>query len=253
MPPKPYIGITGFMDRTEVEHILQDILPAISRRIMIGVLATLNTLRGRPAKRPNRYPPVQRIRDIFTDHPAALNLIHYATDGRDTLADQLLEMTEAGGPRLHGFQLNIAWPDPDQLWRYLTKHPDKMIVLQVGGRAFEAVRHSPERLAQKLADEYYGLIDHVLLDLSGGHGRPLDAGTMGDFLRAVRAGNRETGLGIAGGLGPESVVSILDGLPGEFPDLCVDAEGRLRDENDDLDLGRAGAYLWLALQLFDAV
>jgi hypothetical protein len=39
-------------------------------------------------------------------------------------------------------------------------------------------------------------------------------------------------------------------LAADFPDLSIDAEGRLRDENDDLDLDRVLAYLGLANATF---
>ena len=246
---KPYIGITGFMSLNDAMQVLDAISVNMDRLVMVGVLASLKTMRGAQNKWPNRYPVMDKIADIFPDHPLALNLIHYNTKEKDTLGDQLVAMTGFGGANMHGFQLNIAWPLLDVLRRYRKEHATKQIVLQVGGYAFEVVNHSPEQLAAKVA-EYDGVVEYVLLDPSGGYGKPFDPERARDYLQALKAQNLEMGLGVAGGLSP-TTLDLVRPLTNEFPDLSIDAEGRLRTPEDHLDLAVSSEYLRKAFEMFN--
>lgn len=245
---KPYIGITGFMSYDEVMFVLRQLHDVSCRLIMVGVLASLKTLRGLPNKWPNRYPAVLKIFDIFSIHDLALNLIHYDTKEPETLREQLVEMTRLAGGNLHGFQLNIAWPSLAILQEYRREYPDKKFVLQVGGHAFEMVGHSPDRLAGKVS-EYEGVADYVLLDPSGGYGKPFNPERARDYLFALKAKHLSMGLGVAGGLSP-STLDLVEPLVKDFPDLSIDAEGRLRTKDDHLDLEVATEYVCKALTMF---
>lgn len=200
----PYIGITGFMSREEVVHVLKTVPVDTGRLIMIGVLASQKTMQGIPNKWPNRYPEALKISDIFPNDPRVLNLIHYNTKEQDTLGYQLLAITELGGENLNGLQLNMAWPSPDVIKAFRKVQPAKQIVLQIGGHAFELVNHSPRQLAAKVA-EYERIIDYVLLDPSGGYGRPLDPERIREYLYTLQAKNLDIGLGTAGGLSPTTI------------------------------------------------
>jgi hypothetical protein len=217
--------------------------------LMIGALATMKTMFGLRNKWPNRYQTIDKIADIFPAHPLALNLIHYNTKELGTLTDQLVTMTGFGGKNLHGFQLNIAWPPPTALIAYRERCPAKQIVLQVGGHALEMVDRSPAKLAERAA-EYEEFIEYVLLDPSGGYGRLFDPEYARDCLSALRAKNLKIGLGIAGGLS-SATLRLVEPLAAEFADLSIDAEGRLRDENDLLNVAEAKNYLREALRIFD--
>jgi hypothetical protein len=226
-------------------------VPATSNRlIMFGVLATLKTMRGQQNKWPNRYPAIEKVAEIFPVHSHALNLIHYNTKEPETLTEQLIEMTSIGGENLHGFQLNIAWPTIDSLTRFRWAHPDKQIVLQIGSRAFEMVGNSAEQLADRVA-EYRDLVEYALVDPSGGYGKPFDPKRARECLTALKAKSLGLGLGVAGGLSP-TTLNLVQSLVSEFPDLSIDAEGRLRDGNDRLDLAIAKEYLSKSLDVFSS-
>ncbi len=251
---KPYIGITGFMAREEVQSVL-DIIPKDSQRLlMIGVLASQKTLIGVTNKYPNRYPHRNQIAHIFPMphlNPSALNLVHYNTKDPTTLLAQMKEVTEVGGPNFKGFQLNMAWPPVETLLKYRYWCPwGTKIVLQVGSHAFEvAGRHSPDLLAKQV-HEYSTMINYVLLDLSGGLGMSLDAKKLRPYLDALKSKiDSDIGIGVAGGLSP-TTLHLIEPLLEDFPDLCIDAEGRLRDKDDNLDLNLAGDYVRQALSMF---
>lgn len=238
----PYVGVTGFMSRDEVNGALAMVPQGSTRRLMVGVLMSSKTLAGQTNKWPGRYPKKEAIADIFVDDPRALNLVHYNTDHPETLFTQLVEITELAGPHLDGFQLNIAWPSIPQIRDYWETHFEKFLLLQIGGKAMAQVE-SMERFME-MVGAYLPMIDAILIDSSGGKGELLNITKGIEYLRAV-CGYPTLGLGIAGGLGPGQVLHLLDPLVREFSDLSIDAEGRLRtpQPKDALRLDATRTYL----------
>ena len=248
MNHNPYIGVTGFMSRSEVLETLNQ-LPETDRAIMIGVLASQKTLEGQKPGQPKRYPKIEQIADIFVGDSKALNLVHYNTRDQSTICDQLIQLSDLSGKHCNGIQLNIAWPDPSQIRAFRTFHPNLTLVLQVGKQAFEMVENSTSDLAQKVL-EYQGYIDRILIDFSGGQGKIVDTKMITQCLTAITALNLNIGLGIAGGLCSDALKRI-EILTAFFPSLSIDAEGRLRTTNDNLDLKKVHRYLDQAAIIFD--
>lgn len=238
---QPYVGITGFMSQDEVRSVLDSMLKDSSRLLMVGVLASQKTLRGEKNKWPNRYPEVGRISEVFVRDRRALNLIHYNTKETESLTEQLVEMTKLGGENLEGFQLNLAWPSRDAILAYHKICSGKFIVLQIGGKAFEMINHSPKELAERVS-WYRHVVDDVLLDPSGGYGIPFDTSKARTYLEVLMGHNLDLGLGVAGGLSP-TTLNLVQPLLSDFPDLSWDAEGKLRDKEDNLDIKEAKEYV----------
>jgi hypothetical protein len=89
-----------------------------------------------------------------------------------------------------------------------------------------------------------------LFDLSGGLGTALNAEAGLPVLRAVRERHPELGLGIAGGLSAETM-HLIDVVAQEFPDVNIDAEGKIRDNADaPLNLTMTTAYIQAAAHQF---
>lgn len=250
MKKKPYVGITGFMSPTEVFGVLDSTdLKKADRMLMVGVLASSKSLQGIPNKWPGRYPAIGEVANIFPDNEDCLNLVHFNTKEPESLLSQLLLVTELASNHFNGFQLNITWPSARVLEDYKDLHNDKVIVLQIGSGAFEKVSHSPEKLAEKV-HEYTGLIDYVLLDPSGGTGQPFNPDIARSYLEALSVKTNDFGLGVAGGLSP-TTLDLVEPLVKDFPDLSIDAEGRLRNEADDsLNIETARDYVKKSLELF---
>ncbi len=244
----PYIGITGFMQRSEVQEILSVVPPKSLSKVMIGVLASSKTILGLPNKWPNRYPKPEALGEIFVDHRSALNLVHFNTKEPEQLYSQLLRTRELAGPNCHGFQLNIEWPDPAVLERLLNEPNPPAIVLQVGASAFESVQESPILLAQRIAHQYDHLIDYVLFDPSGGYGMPFDPEVAMHCFREFKKFGLSAGIGVAGGLSP-ATLHLLAPLLEYYPYISIDAEGRLRDESDSLKIALSQRYLTAAFAL----
>lgn len=254
----PYIGVTGFMSRAEVNEALAMVPEGSTHRLMVGVLVSSKTFAGLPNKWPGRYPKKEVAADIFIDDPRALNLIHYNTDNRDQLHHELVEITRFIGPdRFDGFQINMRWPCSTELRNYQRIFPDKLLVVQVGGGALEDV----ERVGH-LGGILYLVYDHrsccswmidsVLIDPSGGKGIPLNTEKGAEHLRDVRDHykTKEVEIGIAGGLGPDTL-DLVESLVQEFPNLSIDAEGKLRTPDDQLDMLKVKLYLQRAFQMFN--
>ncbi|MCX6714957.1 MAG: hypothetical protein NTX72_04020 [Candidatus Uhrbacteria bacterium] len=241
----PYIGVTGFMNQEEVRAALAA-LSGTKHELMVGVLASAKTLRGETNSWPNRFPNVQEIAGIFSEDPRTLNLIHFATDDRNTIDVQLADMIELGGANLDGFQLNMVWPDPQLLRTAFFGHRLR-VVLQVGTNAYKQVNNDPQKLAERL-DAYKEIVTDILFDLSGGLGRELDADAGLPVLRAVHRRHPSLGLGIAGGLCAETL-QLIKPIRREFPNVNFDAEGRIRDDKDArLNMNKTTAYLKAAVR-----
>ena len=105
-----------------------------------------------------------------------------------------------------------------------------------------AEAESVERFAE-LISAYLPTISSFLIDPSGGRGRPFNVKKVADYLHVIR-NFPMVGYGVAGGLGPDTLHSI-DPLVREFPELSIDAEGRLRtpEPEDALSLEAMREYL----------
>ncbi len=251
MSTTPYIGVTGFMSRQQVEQALDGFPHSPFIKLMVGVLVSDKTLSGIPNSYPNSFPHPDDIAEIFVDDPRVLNLVHYNTHNQRGLARQLDRLFETAGPNCHGVQLNITWPNTEELKLLHQAWRDKQIVLQLGREAFEA-KQSPEVVAKYLGI-FKHLIDYVLFDMSGGFGVEIDIDLATNcYSEYLKQGlNRYFGFGLAGGLDAEKVQRLAPLLRVAHT-LSMDAQGRLRS-NDQLDLNKVAAYIQSALRLYKQV
>ena len=253
-PMTPYIGITGFCSRSEVDAVLAALPAEPNRLLMCGALLSNALLSGERSDAPNRCPAPETITGIFSDDPRCLNLVHYRPPPGANLADALARATEVGGPNCHGVQINATrgapWPNPDALANYHERSRPIRIVFQAGREAMAFANHRPEELA-RLCATYSGLLTDVLVDASEGLGIPLDAARSADYLEAIHAAAPELGLVVAGGLHSGNIRALLSPLLPEWSAVSIDAEGRLRDADDHLNTDAAVAYLRAALQLLN--
>lgn len=262
-----YTGITGFMNKGEVNAVLAPLPENFGivngkqvRKVMIGMLVSGKTMKGLSNKWPGRYPVPEAIPKVFVDDPRVLNLVHYNTKETDPtkIVDELCKIEQMAGPYFHGFQLNMVWPDPKLVIEaWLTRNQpagtrkQKTIVLQCGGTAMAELENSPEKLEAKLA-KYEGFVDYVLIDPSGGIGIPFDPEfAIKCFERLYNSESfSKTKFGIAGGLSPDTLPGLLTPVLERFPQISIDAEGKLRTPEDALDVAVAIEYLTSAEKLY---
>lgn len=247
----PYIGITGFMNRSQVSSALA-VFPHqnIKHKLMVGVLASSKTIAGQANKWPHRYPQVAEISEIFLKYPLALNLIHYATDDKttDSFRDQLELLVKIGGDALQGFQLNVAWPSLITIRDFRKQHPNKHLVLQIGNGAMRELSDdkmvvTPKYLADRIS-HYVPFIDYILIDMSGGHKKPFEPENAVPILQAISQRDFPVRLGIAGGLGPGKM-EHLKPVAKIFSDISIDVEGGVRtpQPEDSMDMYMVPKYI----------
>ena len=254
MSRKPYVGVTGFMSQKEVHSVLDAIPPMqfANYLLMAGILVGSKTLRGEPNRHPGRFPKMEQMQDILFPDPRVLWLIHFHTEQRPMLLGELKEVMLRAGLHCNGVQLNIAWPEPllvQEYWEWLSgRQPDPRVVLQVGSRAMNQASNDPLEIAQRVGVySHTRTITDVLIDPSGGAGQPFNPIEAAKYLQAIHEECPELGLGIAGGLST-TTLGLLDPLISVFSQLNIDAEGKLRNqENDGLNMAQTVGYVSLAL------
>ena len=250
---KSYIGITDFTDPNQAHEML-NVFKDTEKFLMVGIMMSYKTLNGIETKWKDAWPAKEDIKNIFVSHPKAFNTLHYADYEGINILENLERATIYGGSNMHAIQLDMIWPDPEQVKAYHRKYPYVEIVLQVNGKAFDIVENRALDLIKKLY-LYENSLSYVLLDKSMGKGLGMDANLLAYFLRSLTIGLpglRDIGLAVAGGLGPKTL-HLVKPLVEEFPDISIDAQGRLRPSGnalDPIDWGMAKEYLEKAVEMF---
>lgn len=258
----PYIGVTGFMTTEEVRLVRETFSyrNRPKRLLMVGVLASYYSLRnqeltGRSAK---RHPSAKSIHHLFDGqfkgikNDNILNLVHLSSIRDASPMTVLGDMVHAmclGGDLCDGLQLNMVWPSVFVLQGFRdTMGDNPRIVLQIGKTAMKIAGGSPGTIG-KMVSRYSDLIDDILIDPSGGKGESFKPNFAISVFRELKDRGSSVGLGIAGGLGPDTL-HTLDEVLAEFPDVSIDAEGILRNKVDEMDILKAMEYVSAARQMF---
>lgn len=240
--PNRYVGITGFMCREEVDYALS-VLPN-GLKLMCGVLVSQKSFVGERNKWRRRYPAIQEIKNIFSDDPRCLNLIHYSTS-KPMDAFLIAELFQLGGRHLHGFQFNGVWPEP-----HLLSFNNAHVVLQVRPPASErwdvvmAFENTLKGQIHAVLKQIGDCHVHVLIDASGGRGLPIEPTTCQRWAHIItKHFPGQVHIGFAGGLAADSLPRV-DKLV-QVWDASIDAEGRLRDgdEGGTLNFDKVREYL----------
>ena len=236
-----YFGVAGVMNAAEAADAR--LYPGNGPPTAIGVLAGLHTLEGNPPHNPHRYPAREVWNDIFAAVPKGhLGFLHYSGPNDETLPAQLDGVLRWAGERCSGIQLNIAWPVPAAVHGLRISHPKTRIILQVSAKALRIMGDRPALVAEMIR-KYGPDIDYILVDPSGGTGRALTEELAVPLLETFRQEfGHAFGLGIAGGFGPYTT-DLAGRLMGMYLGLSVDAEAKLRDGSDRLDISRAARFL----------
>lgn len=243
-----YVGITGVSSPWEVETIsmwLDKIGWPTDRLLMNGVLVSSKSLAGAVPSNPLQYPDVCDVPKLMSDNPRLFNVAHFNISGLSQNPSLICELPRymedlAEKLPLDGIQLNVPWPSFADLRRFRDQSAIKLI-FKVSGQMFRALGRDHDALIDRLRD-YEGLVDYVLFDPSGGMGRAFDPEEASRVLAALTDSGLPFQWGVAGGLASDTVRALRP-LLRRYPDLCWDAQGRLRDAFDRLDPGACLGYL----------
>jgi hypothetical protein len=250
----PYIGITDFMNFKQVERMLavfnENLSPNQNRRLHVGVMMSYKTLHDIETKWAKAFPLKQTIADIF-GADETMNCLHYADYDAIDVQSSLTEAIRFGGNGINALQLDMVWPHPEHVAAAVKASSKKLeVILQVGKEAIEQADNNPKVVVERLRD-YDDVAQHVLLDKSMGKGLGMDAVGLMPFAEAIKAEFPDLGIVVAGGLGPTSM-SLVEPLVNTFPNISIDAQGKLRPSGnalDPIDWDMAQMYLVKALQL----
>jgi hypothetical protein len=258
----PYVGITGITAPYIADQIARmDIWKNSGRMFMNGILMSHGTMVGHePTYHHKRYPPRDSVARLFVAEPHVMNIIHYSTKQPENLLWEMLALVgmyapcptdgECAGARLHGFQLNIPWPDPGVLreFRQITmdRGAEFYIIVQIGHHALEQIGNDEQALAGYLT-QYEGTAEYALIDESGGTNRMMDVRKMSSYLEAIEKSGINIRTGIAGGL-CHSQIHNIEPLLQVFPDISIDAEGALRNHDEEFIPHAGEMYVREALE-----
>jgi len=253
---KPYIGITDFMTFEQVTRMLKVFMehkkPTSKRQLHIGVMMSYKTLNNIETKWSKAFPAKETIDSIFK--PAKGNHLYYCLHYAD-YNNETSELDLANAIRYASFidalQLDMIWPEPRIIAGGINRsRRQPEVILQIGKNAIEETNSDPDEVVYRL-EEYDGVIDRVLLDKSMGRGLSMDTTELIPFARAIKDRFHNLGLVFAGGLGPDTI-NLIEPIVKEFPDLSIDAQGRLRPSGnaiDPIDWDMASEYLIKALEI----
>jgi hypothetical protein len=251
----PYIGITDFTTFEQVARMSQVMdrhKPRNSTlKLHVGVMMSYKTLYGIPTKWQSVFPENERVASIFGSK-GVYNCLHFADhDNNPDLAGSIFDAISFCGDNVHAVQLDMTWPDPEEISRGVEAAGKPIeIILQIGTAAFGDVCDDPQRLVNQL-QKYNGVIHRVLLDKSMGKGVGMDAKSLVPFALAIQKAYPNIGIGAAGGLGPDTTHLAIP-LVKAIKNLSIDAQGRLRASGSALDpinWGMAKRYLVKAISL----
>lgn len=251
----PYIGATGFTSIRQINAVLDALGNDPIRKLGVGVLASPKSLRREPLHpwHAGIYPAPEHLSLAFVDDPRTINLLHVCVSEEDGTDDDILSFFShahaLAGYHCDGIQINMDWPSTT-LIRAIRQEisPDARIVVQIGSRAISKAGSEPDLVASMIM-QYGDCIDDILLDMSGGKGIPLDPTITLGIMTALAATHCRYGIGVAGGLGPDSL-SLLDAILPVSPSLSIDAERQLRTPDGPLDVDRVTSYVRKAMALF---
>lgn len=235
----PWVGVTDFAksEQTQMmaEHHLVEALHhrVEGRPLMVGVMMSYKTLHDIPTKWADAWVSKKDLSRVFLSYPHTLNTLHYADFDGLTTPDDLIDVVTWGGRNLDAVQFDMVWPEPFLLEFLRKKFPSVFFILQVNAHSLEMVHNNLGEFAVRLS-EYDGVLEGVLLDKSMGTGLGLDGKYLRPFVATVVEKFPRLTVGVAGGLGPDTL-ELLEPLREFFPQLAIDAQGRLRKGGNSLD------------------
>lgn len=244
MKKGPYIGITGFMTRKEVEEVMSVIPKDAKRKFMVGVLTSFKRISEGKNNWPNSFPEPKDMGCILTDDKRALNLFHYWYGNTCRFLDEEIEriIEDFGGSNLDGFQFNTKdWPRTSRMTSIRRMFPEMRIVLQAGEEYVTEDLKSPAILVESFKRAYpNGEVDDLILDLSRGLGKPMNVDLILRHVDALYSADLGIGVTVAGGRDSTNIHEVMPILR-NYP-VSWDTQHNVRNDDDSLNLDKAKAY-----------
>jgi len=244
---KPYVGITGFTRRKQIETLLSEINPDLfgDRQLMVGVLVNARELTEPLIKRPGHYVSPYGIGQVFIKDERCLNIVHLCNIEPQRLYDNVVAIKNLAGPNFHGVQLNTSKLFHNHIQRLVEGKICQRIILVVNSEVVKKYDGVMDKVAS-FVKSYEGLVTDVLFDRSKGRATFITISEAVDFTRALcKANVNDLNLVIAGGLDAEALQdsSVVDYMK-NHPHTSIDAEGKLLKHGGDYGLDYTRSFLY---------
>lgn len=255
-PPRPYIGITGFTSKSEIQSTLDlfvrhGITLQTDRIPMIGILVTEETLRlGAHAKK-ERYPPFKEIPELLKIAKGkCFTTIHYHSKNPG-FAEEVRELLsykriyENGLCR--GLQLNLTDPSSREIQKVRKSFPQLAIILQLN----PSLLSTNVKYVSFITKYDYRMVEYFLVDHSRGKGKPIDLTFATTVYKILKSRGIRNGIGFAGGFSHINISNHIRYLRRELDttNFSIDVESGIRTQ-DKYDLGKVEQYIANASQAF---
>ena len=238
MIKKPYIGVTDFTTRQQVEEIKALIPDNSTHRLHVGAMISHKTLNKIPTQTgwENIWLNSEGLQKLFVKDDSVFNIIHYADYGQPALttSQNLIEAVKLSGDGVSGIQLDMLWPTHALLADLKNAFPDVAIILQVSHQAINSL--SKQVTLKDVLSQYKlaGNTDYILLDYGMGRGTSFEPDQAMSLVKLALEVFDEKSVALAGGLGPESYHNLVD-IFKKFPFLSCDAQGKMRSSGSAVD------------------
>ncbi len=249
MIKKPYIGVTDFTSKSEVDTITSLLPDNFSHRLHVGAMISYKTLNKIPTQTgwENIWLDEVGLKSLFVPHEKVFNVIHYADYDplKPTIAKDLLSSIDMCGPGLDGIQLDMIWPRHSLLKAIKESYPNLSIILQVSSAA---INDLPPDISLKQMLQHYknkNHTDYILLDYGMGKGTVFEPSKALSLIELALTVFEEDSIAVAGGLGPNTYNNLKEILK-KYPGLGCDAQGKLRPSGsaiDPLDFDLVASYV----------
>jgi phosphoribosylanthranilate isomerase len=242
-----YIGITGFKTKEQVEACRQASI-GLEPIIMYGVLTSQKTLID-PTSEGTKRPALVNITGLLEYIPkTALPTIHHYTENRQFMQElgQILSFQNIYDKGfVKAVQLNQRLPDISEVEKLKNQYSNIKIILQLEPQDIA----TPE-VTGKIVSNYQGLVDYVIIDPSRGIGKELN---IHDTLKVLNNLKIDAIPVIAGGLSKDNVYDLVKFFRKEYGNnLCIDAEGKLMNNQGTLSIDKMKGYLDAAYRGYES-
>src|SRR3989344_2430155 len=208
---------------------------------MYGVISSNKRLEDRTSEGATS-PSLRKIADIFRAMPQdAFSTLHYFSTNEETFGDEATRILDNVHDHCKGLQINMKWPNYDQLRLLQRRFPHLEIILEIPKEAMT-------RLVIERADLYAEInpqpVPYMLVDPSAGTSQDF-AQQHVDIMKGLYERYPNLGVGIAGGLSPENVKEKFEKVAYDFGNpFSIDAQGKLRTiDKTALDINKVRKYV----------
>ncbi len=259
MKLKPYLGITGCSKISEVIKTIQLFnkyyITLQSEHIpMLGFLVSYKWQKSSNyfdcQTHSKRYPTIKDLFELLhIAHNKVFTTIHYNTKN-PYFANELISLLNINTPYgkiehlLNGIQLNISKPNPKEINIIKKSFPHISIIFQLNNSFIKDSRFQNSDTLVKFININYSDVQYILLDVSGGRGSNINLNFTSSLYNYFKR-NNFFNIGFAGGFNGTNIkdrIKKLRCLTNTY-DFSIDAEGKLRDSNDNYSLIKAEVYI----------